>query len=91
MNSLYNQLNGQSQTFQNPQGNNLEQIRQMMNLVRSSSDPRMALQTMIQSNPQMQNVMNYINQNGGDPKAAFYNLARQKGVDPEEVLNILRK
>ena len=51
----------------------------------------MLLQSMIQSNPQMQNVMNYINQNGGDPKAAFYNLAKQKGVDPEQVLNILRK
>ena len=89
MNSLYNQLNG-SQTVQSPQSNNLTQIKQMMNLVRSSSNPKMALQTMIQSNPQMQNVMNYINQNGGDPKAAFYNLAKQKGVDPDEVLNILR-
>lgn len=91
MNSLYNQLNGSEMIQTAPQNTNLEQIKQMMNLVRLSSNPKMALQSMIQSNPQMQNVINYINQNGGDAKAAFYNLARQKGVDPEQVLNILRQ
>lgn len=40
----------------------------------------------IQNNPQMKQVMDYINQNGGDPKTAFYKLAQEKGVDPEEIL-----
>lgn len=40
----------------------------------------------IQNNPQMKQVMEYINQNGGDPKTAFYKLAKEKGVDPEEIL-----
>lgn len=62
----------------------------MMNFVRYSQNPKMALESMIQSNPQIQNVMDIVRQNGGDAKTAFYNLAKQKGVDPNEILNMLR-
>lgn len=72
------------------QPNNLDRIKQMMNYVRYSQNPRMALESMIQSNPQIQNVMELVRQNGGDARTAFYNLARQKGVDPNEVLKMLR-
>lgn len=40
----------------------------------------------IQNNPQIKQVMDYVNQNGGDPKEAFYKLAKEKGVDPDEIL-----
>ena len=40
----------------------------------------------MKNNPQMQKVMDYVNQNGGDPKTAFYKLAGEMGVDPEEIL-----
>ena len=89
MNSLYNQLN--SAPYQQPVTNpNIEKIRQMMNQIRYAQNPKMAFESMIQSNPQVQNVMNIIRQNGGDPKTAFYNLANEKGVNPEEILNLLR-
>ena len=91
MNSLYNQLNTQNQRpMEYSQPNNLDRIKQMMNFVKNSRDPRIALESMIQSNPQMQNVMDMVRQNGGDPKAAFLNLAKQKGVDPNDILNMLR-
>jgi hypothetical protein len=48
------------------------------------------MQQLIGQNPQMQQVMQIINQNGGDPKAAFYNLAKQKGIDPDEILSMLK-
>ena len=35
-------------------------------------------------------VMNLIRQSGGDPKAAFYKLAQQKGINPEQFLSMLR-
>ena len=41
-------------------------------------------------NPQMKQVMDYIQANGGDAKAAFYKKAQEMGVDPEEVLKQLR-
>ena len=82
MNSLYQQL-----TQNQPQNNNLQQ---MANAVKNSRNPKAMLEQMMQSNPQIQQALNYINQNGGNAKDAFYALARQKGVDPESVLKMFR-
>lgn len=49
-----------------------------------------AINNMAINNPQMQQVMQVIQQNGGDAKAAFYNMAQQRGVDPNEVLKQLQ-
>lgn len=65
-------------------------IKHMMNMVRSAGNPNAMLNSMMQSNPQLRQVFDIINQNGGDPRTAFYKLAEQKGVDPEEVLKMLR-
>ena len=48
------------------------------------------LQSMVSSNPQMKQVMDMVNQSGGNPKEAFYSLAKQKGVNPDDILNMLR-
>ena len=45
------------------------------------------LQQMMNNNPQIQQLVNAA---GGDPKAAFYKLAEQKGVDPNEIINALK-
>lgn len=37
-------------------------------------------------NPQFKQAMQYVNQNGGNPKDAFYKLAKEKGVDPDEFI-----
>ena len=46
---------------------------------------------MMQNDPRIQQVLNYINQNGGDAKALFYNMAQriaqQKGIDPNVIIN----
>ena len=62
----------------------------VINKVRSSPDPDAAMQQLLASNPGFQNVMSYIQANGGDAKTAFYNLAAQKGVDPNSILKQLR-
>jgi hypothetical protein len=48
------------------------------------------LQSIVSQNPQMQQVMTMINSFGGDPKTAFYNMAKQKGVDPNQIINMLK-
>ena len=48
------------------------------------------LQSMVQNNPQMQEIMEIVNKSGGDPKAAFYKMAEEKGVNPDEILNMLK-
>ena len=42
------------------------------------------------NNPNFKQAMDYINANGGDPKTAFYKLAKEKGVDPEEMINKIK-
>ena len=70
--------------------NNVQQIKSMMNLVRGAQNPTAMLQSMIYQNPQLREVVEFVNQNGGDARSAFYAMAKQKGVDPEQILSILR-
>ena len=44
----------------------------------------------MQNTPAMKQVNEYIKANGGDAQAAFYKLAKEKGVDPQEILNQIR-
>lgn len=69
---------------------NIGQIKQMMQMVRSAGNPGAMVQEMAQNNPQMKQVIDFIKQNGNDPKKAFYALAQQKGVDPDEILRTLQ-
>ena len=39
---------------------------------------------------QIKQAMDYVRANGGDARAAFYRLAKEKGVDPESILRGLR-
>ena len=65
-------------------------INQMMNFYKSATNPQLAFERMMNSNPRMKQAMEYINSNGGDAKAAFYKLAEEKGIDPEEILSQFR-
>lgn len=75
---------------QNRMVQNLQPIKNMMNMLRGAGNPSMMLQQMTAQNPQMQQVMNYVNENGGNAKQAFYKLAQEKGVNPDEILNMLK-
>ena len=60
----------------------MQMLSQMIGAARASKNPMAAVNQMAAGNPQMQQVMQFIQQNGGDARTAFYNLARQNGVDP---------
>lgn len=61
----------------------------MIQMIRSAGNPQLMMQQMFANNPQYAQVMQYVQQNGGNAKQAFYTLASQKGVDPDQVLNTL--
>ena len=48
------------------------------------------LQQMLQNNPQYQQAMQLVNQAGGDPRQAFYQMAQQMGVNPDEILSMIK-
>ena len=80
----------QSQALQSQANPQMAQIRQMINTVKAARNPQAMMNQLAQNNPQIRQIMSLVNQNGGDPKKAFYQLAQQKGVNPDEVLNMLK-
>lgn len=81
MNPIIQQLN---RTAMNPQINQFRNIMQM-----AKGNPNAMLESMIQKNPAYAQVMNLVKQNGNDPQKAFYALAKQKGLDPDQLVKDL--
>ena len=77
-NTSFNSSNQQSNTLMG-----------MYNKIRHSSNPNKEAQDMLINNPDFKDIVQYINQNCGNPKTAFYNMAAQKGVDPNSILSML--
>lgn len=81
---ILQQLNGSQ--MQNPMLGSLQNIKQLsntINMLKSAKNPQALMQNMIQQNPQAQQAVKYVNENGGDPKAAFEKLAAERGIDPQ--------
>lgn len=66
------------------------QAKNALNMLKSAKNPEMFMQNMISQNPQMKQAMDYVNANGGDAQQAFYALAKEKGIDPEQILSMLK-
>ena len=62
-------------------------VNKAMSAVQTVSNPNAMIQQLLQQNPRVQQL---IQQNGNDPKRAFYALAQQMGVDPEQFLANLK-
>ena len=67
-----------------PLNNNL---MNMIVAIKNSPNPQVMLNNMLTQNPQ---VTGLINQYGGDPKSAFYAIAQQRGINPNDILNMLK-
>ena len=80
----------QSQIMPNqPHGVNRDQLLQMWGLIKNSNNPQQVMQTMINQNPQLKQLIDTVN-SFGDPQKAFYALAQKQGVDPNSILSLLK-
>lgn len=61
----------------------------MMNMLKQSPNPAVMLENVLASNPKYGDAYRLL-KNSANPKAAFYELARQKGVDPNSVISMLK-
>ena len=68
----------------------MQNIRKMFGMIRNAQNPQAMMNQLVTGNPNMKQAMDIINQYGGDPKKAFYSLAEQKGIDPQEILNMMK-
>ncbi|MBD5543722.1 MAG: hypothetical protein HDR01_05645 [Lachnospiraceae bacterium] len=95
-NSLMGMMSGaQSAPLANPQMQNMRAIRQaaqsakrMMGMLQAVKDPQAALMQVAQQNPQLNAVMQMCN--GRNPQEVFYEECQKSGVNPDEVMNLLR-
>ena len=65
-------------------------VRQMMSAVRTAQNPQLMLNQLIMSNPQMKQVMDIVQKHGGDPMKAFRAEAEAAGVNPDEIMGMLK-
>ena len=82
--SIFGSQNTTPAQIQNP-------INQTLGLMSALQNQTKSMQAALQSNPKYQEVMELIAKAGGDPKTAFYNLAREKGVDPNAFLKAMQQ
>ena len=66
------------------------QVKALISALRSSGNPQAMLAQLMQTNPNMKQVMEIIQQYGGDADRAFYEIAKQKGIDPQEILDMMK-
>lgn len=80
--------------LQNIMSNKLMQavgpVKQIMGTVQAAGNPALALQQMASSNPMIQQAMQLVQQSGGDGKAAFEKLAKENGIDPNQIMQMLK-
>ena len=93
MNKLYNQLRGSMTPSQQQVSNQSLSLnsnaKNMFKNLMNASNPNEAISSIVNSNPQMQNVMSLFNSSGMTPKQFFYQFANQKGVNPDQFINSL--
>ena len=70
---------------------NLSQIQNLAQMIKNVKNPQAMLEQMLsQRNPQLQQAMDYVKNNGGDPKSAFEKLAAERGIDPAEIMQMFK-
>ena len=69
----------------------MQKVKQMMGMMNGVQNPQAMLNQMMGNNPQLKQVMDYIQQSGGDPKTAFYSMADKMGVNPQDIIDMLKQ
>lgn len=92
MNSLYKSLMGnRSVGVQGDNRNqNAETAKSIFSMLNGSSNPYQLLINMATKNPMIKNIMDSADKSGKSYQDMFYELAKQRGVDPNSIINQLK-
>ena len=63
------------------------QARQIIQTIKGFNNPEAAVSRIMSQNPKVREI---IDQYGGDPKTAFYKYAEANGVNPDEIINLMK-
>ncbi len=64
-------------------------LKEAYNLFCSKGNPYGIMQSLCARNPQLKPILNAIS-NGQNPQVLFYELCKQRNIDPNEILNQLK-
>ena len=68
----------------------MQQIKQMMGMVKSAQNPQAMLNQLMMNNPQLKQVMDIVQQYGGDANKALSDMAQQAGFNPQDIWDMLK-
>lgn len=92
MNSLYKSLMGNKRI--GVQGDNrtqnVETAKTIFNMLNGSSNPYQLFMNIAAKNPMIKNIMDMSNNTGKSYQDIFYELAKQKGINPDDILSQLK-
>ena len=57
--------------------------------VNNNNNMKMLFMNLVRNNPNIQKVLSAVSSSNMTPKNLFYQMANQKGVNPNQILNIL--
>lgn len=60
----------------------------MINTIKTAQNPQAVMNQLMMNNPQMKQVMDLVNQYGGDPEKAFRTVAEKNGLNPQDIMNM---
>lgn len=66
----------------------LNGIKNMFGMMKAAQNPQQALMQMAGSNQKVKEVLDMVGNN--DPKTVFYDKCKQMGVNPNDILNMLK-
>ena len=66
------------------------QVKQLISAIKCSGNPQAMLNQLMQTNPAMKQVMEIVQQYGGDTNRAVCDIARKNGIDPQEIMDLLK-
>lgn len=79
--------NLQSSGF-NPEA--IQSVKRMASMLKGKGNPMQILQMMGGQNPQLNQIMNLVNSKGMTPKDLFSQMAKQQGINPEQIISMLK-
>lgn len=62
----------------------------MMGLLKTAQNPQAMLNQMMMNNPKLKEVMDLVNQYGGDPNKALEEVSKQYGIAPQDIYDLLK-
>jgi len=67
----------------------IQQIKQMYNTVKMAQNPQLVMNQLMMNNPQLKQVMDLVNQNGGDIGKTIRTVAEQNGISTQDIMKLL--